>query len=69
MPYDYPGGALQGKCNSEMMPIQRSASLLENTKQQLEKAKIEVLRLEELVSLLEANPETQRIMELLANRF
>jgi len=45
----------------------RPPSLREMTAHRLEEAKAEVKRLEELAELLEANPSTSRILELMGN--
>lgn len=42
-----------------------SPSLIENMRNNLRRNKEEVARLEEVIELLEKNPETQRILELL----
>lgn len=44
----------------------RTANMLERVSRQLASAKEEVERLTELKSLLEKNPEIQRIMELIS---
>ena len=40
-------------------------TLRDNLKSQLQQAKANVLRIEELLSLLDANPQVDRILELL----
>lgn len=50
----------------ESLPQRPQAlTLRETTEHQLTRAKAEVMRLEELLVLLDAHPETQRILELL----
>lgn len=46
----------------------RPPSLRENLNNQLDNAKCEVLRLEEAITLLDANPDVQRILELLGQK-
>lgn len=45
-----------------------AVSILDHTQQQLDRAIKEVARLTELKQLLETNPETQRIIELMGMR-
>jgi hypothetical protein len=59
-------------CGSADMQIAkevRMPSLRENMHYELEQARKNVARLEELTRLLEANPETQRILELLGRKY
>ncbi len=50
-------------------PSLRCLTLKEDIENQLKRAKAEVMRLEELSKLLEANPETNRILELLGRKY
>lgn len=59
----------EGPCEVEVPSKSvRGLTLLEATKLQLMQAREEVKRLEELGCLLEANPETQKILDLLKRR-
>jgi hypothetical protein len=46
----------------------RMASLRENLTEDLARAKANVARLEELAKLIDANPDTSRILELMGQR-
>jgi hypothetical protein len=54
------GGALAGQAG-----LAQQTSLKDNLRYQLARAHAEVSRLEELLTLLDANPEVERIMHLL----
>lgn len=47
----------------------RSRNLLETLSQDLIRARANVQRLEELINLLDKNPEVNRIMELLGGKY
>lgn len=47
----------------------RRLTLREQTEDQLNQAKQEVLRIEELLDLMDRNPEIQRILELLGRKY
>jgi hypothetical protein len=53
---------------SDPMQIQMP-SLRDNLSNQLKRAQAEVSRLEELITLLDQNPEVNRIMELLGRKY
>lgn len=68
MGYDYDTDAAleASKCAQNQL---RMPSLKENLHAQLQRANAEVGRLTQLISLLDANPDTQRILELMGNKY
>lgn len=72
MAYDYDAGSLQ-KCATEQCcdnPVSiRRPNLQESLRRELDMHKANVVRLEELLGLLEKNADVNRIMELLGNKY
>lgn len=62
---------IEKACDQQTMvgTIGRPLSLKENLMHQQAKATAELHRINELLSLLEKHPETERILELLGTRF
>lgn len=70
MGYGYNAGKALSAENACLMENQlRMPGLKENLHAQLQRANAEVGRLTQLISLLDANPDTQRILELMGNKY
>jgi hypothetical protein len=66
----YNESEMMAKCEVGSIGSQlRVPNLKENVENQLLRSKKETQRLEELLRLLEQNPETQRILELMGNKY